>query len=650
MARTDNSESRGNRPAEYHTSIDEDKKREAGQVKMWRMRVLRASGKLNISSRVADSKRGDEYLDGTKEDKTRRRIYLRYLPSLLEELHRKTLPAIPVPRVEARSPAASLPAVTAEGLPGPSLADMSRSLMDLCFNSPYSDVSQVCEQLQWDDDRAGIAIAKTVWYTETEDADPRVIEDENRLGLEVEAAQAENMEPMRAHVTEADADYVHIGVHQPHLDALPWEAPGRMELEAHIREHQARMVIIKRERPRLERVPWWKFVYDPDVSWDKRGWECEERSVRIQELIDEGYRNINPHNLPPERTEGAAKVGYEECTARIFEIHDRRTGRKLVIPADATASEGLFLYQGEWLYGGIDIYQRFISRTREAERHYGFRTIEMAAPILDELAQVDADIRRHVESHADYKLGLPPNTPAKVKAQLKNPDARFFDVTPEMQKMWEYAPPPIPETLQNQHDRLWNGLRRVIMVGAEETQAEHAHAVTATESSHRTEVYEGKKENRQERMGKFLANVARNFLALYRQFGSQAVLVRVIGPAGPEYPRLVPADIPDDLDVYLDIAGESDTAKAQKLVFIAGFAAWLATVPIPVDWQKLAERYARRGGIQHPEEFLVGSAQAGMAQPGSSQPGMPAEQNQGGSVQGPARPAQPQQQLQQVGA
>lgn len=623
----DNS-TKGNRPGEYKRPEDVGRRIEAMLVQMWRRRITRAADVLGIAARVKDAKAGDEYLEGKAVAKNDRVIYYRYLLPLLEEAHRKTLPAVPGPQAEPRTeeantPIGTEPVIGPDGAPqtvpaGPTWAELAQELIDLCFNSPYADVPEVMEDMQWDDARGGVAFLKTQWHIEAEPAEVVPEMDDERQALAVQQAEAENEDPARAAIAASDIDYIHVDVHGEAIDSVRMmhllqeaqagvpvpEPPELAALVAHVEDHQSRMVMVKRERPTVERVPWFLFVYDPDVPWRKRAWECEERSIRIGELLRMGCRNVNAQNLPAEQKPGEGMLPYEDRTGRVYDIHDRDAGMRYIIPV-AGPEDGAFLLKERWRWGSIDVYQPFVTRPYKPGQLVGIPSIQACIPILDKLARVDFYINRHVESHASYKVGLPEGTDSRVNGAMNDPDRRFFPVTPKMAAMgkMEWAPPPIPATLLEQRGNLIGELRRILGIDAQDTGAPQPHQITATESYNRAEAKQDRKHDRQERMGNLLARVAKNFLHLYKRFASQEVMARVLGPEGATFHRFNPADIPDDLDVYFDIQAETEDQKAQTDAKWEQIIQTAARIPVPINWQEMWEAYLTAKGIRHPERF-----------------------------------------------
>lgn len=562
---------------------------------MWRSRIRRQADLLMLDQRKVEAAKGDAYLDGTVTVKAGQKLYMRYLLPLIEDLHRKTLPSIPTPRVEAR------------GERGALFEDQARQLLDIQFNAPYSTIKGVCNDLQWDDSRSGRAWAKTVWNVRSEEGSADIPQDPEQLAPEVERAQAENADPESASLTEKDVDYVHAQIHFEGAEAMP-EGPQRDALLTHAEDHAAAMTEVRREGPELERIPWYRFVYDTDVPWEKRRWEAEFQTPRVKELLDAGFKNINPHNLPPEiKPREDNNVAFEDRTCSVWHIHDRVSGKWFVISAKGPM-DGLFLHKAVWPYGTIDIYHPLTMRPQGAECEWGAATIQVALPILDRLAHVDFHIDRHVKRHADYKMGGPAsaNEPG-IKAGLNNPDqVTVFAGSPESwMAMKEIKPPPLPVGNIQQWERLMGELRRAIGADAQDTAAPNPHQITARESGERAQARQDRKTTRQETMGEFLAWVAKNFLMLYKEFATQNMLVRVLGPMGVAYKEINPADVPDDLDVYLDIKGESEEAKAERLQAVHMANEFIMTGAYPVDMQKWGEYLLRAYGILRPEQFRL---------------------------------------------
>uniref|UniRef100_A0A6M3LAX4 Portal protein n=1 Tax=viral metagenome TaxID=1070528 RepID=A0A6M3LAX4_9ZZZZ len=622
---------RGNRAKDYKEDallLDSEYK----QVRAWRQRIRRSMAILDVAGRTRAAEEGDKYLEGTKNAKNGRAVYLNYLLPAIEDLHRRTLPRVPVPRVEAQDEA------------GEPYEDKIRQIIARSFTDNAGRVEQVSNELIWDDDRFCMGIGKTTWESDYEPATPSEVTDTDQIALDVDRATEEHADIMRAKVAENDMDDVHLKIHIPLMDTMMPGDPNFWFLYQHISEHRDRMTVVKREHPVLERTPTYRFVYDTDVPWHKRAWEAELKSERIQKLLDKDYRNINKDNLQLEVKSGETQnIPFGDMTARIWEIHDRSENKFYIIPADGP-QDALFLHKGKWEFDELDIYLPLVFRPYKPEKTHGASTIQLAIAVLDELATVDFHIRRHVEMHSDYKTySVKGSLSAEDKSAMNDPNRRHIELSPEaILGFKEQQPPAIPPTLLEFRELLLSELRRLLGNDAQDTGASNPHRVTATESAHRGEVRQERKTDRQEIMGKFLGRVANNFLSLYRKFGTLAIRARVLGPEGATYPTILPADIPEDLDVFFDIRGESEEAKMQEIDTATRYKDFLLTGVYPTDWQKFTEWYGRKMGVRRPEQFRLELPQG---VPSGAQPmGQPGVPNENQPMQFPGGQQMPQEQ------
>jgi len=609
-----------------YRSIAADTKSDAARVSVWHDRIKTAQISLRLGERIKKAERGDEYLHGKATTKNAKTIYLRYLLPLLEEMHRKTIPSIPSPSVEAKTQATEM------------FEDKARSLIDLSFNSPYSNMETAANYVQWADDRFGIGFIKTVWEVDYEPSSPAEPKDVEQIAIEVERAWAENDNPQDANITEQDLDYVHAMIHAEALQQTGPMDPRFQQLLVHLQETEARLTMIKRERPVCRTVATDRFAYDDSVPWELRAWEAEKCCERLADLRKMGCKNLNPGNLKAKAPKGRVQATFDELVGEVWKIHDRRTGQHLMIAAEGR-KDGEFLKKEDWSYGPIDIYRPFVTRPTGNNRKHGESNIDACIPILDELAIVDFSIQRHVENHSDYKVFVPKGTPDYVKSGLNNPNQKFVEIPPDMfGKVQDYAPPPIPVTLQDQRDSLLGELRRELGIDAQDTGTPNPHQITATESNYRGQARAAKQSDRQKIMGIWLAGIARNFLGLYRKFATQDILVKTIGPEGPMYPQINPADIPEDLDIYLDVQGETDEGRQERMANVQAWAMFHLGLDLPTDAQKLSEFVGRAFGIKRPEQFRMAMPEG----PGD-QMAMPQQQavptQQGGNFSPASKPA-----------
>lgn len=613
----DNTIQRGNRPADYKANAA-DLTSEQLRVRRWRQYINRSRILRELNDRTEAVMAGDEYLDGKKVVKNSRSVYLNYLMPLLEEEHRNTLPSIPSCRVEPRNEAAAK--VTAK----------IREFLDVCFSAKDFQVKSVADELQWDDDRWGEGYGKTIWRVDVERAQAPTL-DVDQMALEADRAMAENGDLVNMTVSEADQDYTHVKIHQELLDTLDPMSAEAGELQAHIDEHMTRMEVIAKEHPVLERVAPDKFFFDCDVPWPKRAWEAELKSVRIQTLMDWKYKNVNPENLPAETPVGeGAPLAYQDMTAQIYEIHDRRDNKFYVISAEGP-EDGLFLLQGEWQYSGVDVYVPLVFRPYKPAQAHGKSTIQACLGKLDELAKIDFYIGRHVENHANQKEFIPKGGDPATKAQLKNPDTRFVEADAAFLSQYtQQKTNPIPDTLLQRREQLLGELRREIGADAQNVAANASFQMTATEAANRQSSYNGRKADRQERMGEFLSHVAHNFLALYKTFATQKVSVRVANPEGVAYDDLNPSDIPQGVEVHLDIRGETPESKAEDAQKAIAYGNLLASLGYQIDLDVFNNWAGPRFGFMRPETLRL---QAPQGQPLGMAPGMPGQTSQ--QMQGP---------------
>ncbi len=596
----------GNRPSEFKKEV------KPGIVRKWREILNRDISLLKIDKRIKSVKIGDRYIDGTMKTKNNRTIYLRYALPLLEEMHRRTLPRIPTPNIKARNQRAE------------DSIDVLREFSDTLMNTVHSRVLQVAEEAQWDDTRAGVGFVRAGWETVTKKRDPELPTDPVQIQSEIDAATEESLNPLAAAIAEDDLHELHAILHNRVLVTMVPFTEEYWALQNHTIAHDAASVEVRSERIRLHRVPWYLFVYDTDVIWEERGYEAEMKSRKVQDLLDQGYKNINRTNTPPEEKSGESALPFEQKTIRVWEIHDRLKGELIVIGRDGPL-DGAPLFKGDWPFGEIEIYFPVIMRKALPEQTYGEATIQMLIPILDQLAAVDFYISRHVENHASAKIPMLDSdlSAQRTKQALNDPNSKYYPISDKMAAIGglkHTPPPPIPQTLLDFRNTLLSELRRVTGSDAQDTGASNPHKVTAQESRHREGVRDERKTDRQEIMGKMLAWANSTFLAMYKKFGTLAVTIRTYGPEGVNYHRVVPDDIPSGIDIDFDIKGETEEAKANKIVAWQTYNQYLLTIAefSPSDWTELRSAYGRALGINRPERFIARQGEPQPLQGGSN--------------------------------
>ncbi len=117
---------------------------------------------------------------------------------------------------------------------------------------------------------------------------------------------------------------------------------------------------------------------------------------------------------------------------------------------------------------------------------------------------------------------------------------------------------------------------------------------------------------------------------------AKARLWSTLGPAGAQYVALNPALMPEEIDIYLDIEGATDGARAQSVQAWNQYIQILQATPgFMADWNVVIEDYARANNIPHPERHRASAPQGMGGQPGQigGVPGMagePAQQPAGG--------------------
>lgn len=610
---------KGNKPKDFKEDAP-DLTLEHAQVKAWRDLIDRAAGQLHLAERIEAAAEGDEYLDGTKVvKKGTKKIYGKYLLPLLEDVFRAGLPEIPEARVEARNQAAEV------------FEDQARALLSVTMGSDYAGVLSRMRQLQWDDARCGAAFVKTVWEIDFQTDNPADTRDIEQLAFQVEDAEAENAQILAGETVQvkpSDVAYTHLAVHDELDEMVQPGSPEAVGLAQHKAEHEASEAVIMRERPVLKRVPWYRFVYDNDVPWEERTWEAEQASEKVSDMLEWGFQNLNKENLHLEVKEGeAGQLEAELLTAKVWHIRDRRTGEHIVISADGPR-EGLFLKKKKSRYGSIDIYQRLVMREWKVEDGHGLATIEQAIPLLERLADIDFNIDRHVEEHADHKTVLPQMAgAAKLKAGLKDPNRRFVDADPAIVAgMKEVQSPPIPDSLLIQHQRVYEQLRHLVGADPQDTGTPFPSVITATESAKRGESRAERADDKQGIIGALLGCVGKNFLSLYKKFATQGVLVRIIGPRGAQYKSINPTDIPEELDIYVDVVGETDSGRERRQIQADAYGLHLdkmQAMGTPVNWMRWNTWYGRLKGIRNPAEFVLVETAVAPGQEGGEAPEQP---------------------------
>lgn len=612
---------RGNAPDTFKR-LTPDKgspKSELARVRVWNQRIKRAQEVLRHDELLEKARKGAEYLTGEKITKGQK-VYMPYLTPMLEDSHRRTFPSIPSPRIEERTETVSV------------FADQIRELVNYVTNAPRTSFRKTAEQVQWDDDLYGVGFMKTVWRVKHDPLEPARVTDPLQLEPQVAKALEENLDPLSARVAEDDLDHVHHRVHMDELAAMAQEDPRNGPLNEHLAAHEAELVTIRREFPVVERVHPLRFVYDTDESWENRAWEAELVSMRITDMFEMKYKNLNIENLMPEN-KGKFIENWEDMTARVWQVHGRRENKYFVVPVNDTG-EGLFLFQSDWPYGPLDIYVPVVFHPQDPDVLTGESVVALTMPTLDRLAEVDFFIDRHVKTHASYQALFPSGSLSNDdRAGLNDPNKRRVDLAPEaIMGMKELKPPPIPDTLLQFREILVANLRKITGSDAQDTGEANPHQITASESVRRGASSDARLDTRQEVLGAALAQVSVNFLGLYRKFATKNISISntaAIETGAPEFLSIDPSDLPADIYLFFDLKGETDEVRQAEFANAREWGDVVIAHGYPLDIVQFDEYLGRRAGIRRPEQFRQQLAEAGGIAPQS--PGIPGETSGAGA-------------------
>jgi hypothetical protein len=602
----------GNRIDEYKT-LAAKQTNDREKVTVWLERIKRAQALLRLAERAAIAEKIKEYMVGKAPEyhggKTLQKFYQPYLYPILKDAFSRTVQAIPAPAVEADDETTD------------AFADRARSVLAVAFRDRRVNIRNACTDALWGDASWGAAFFKVTWRLSYTDAQPEHVTDEEIVSLQVTDAQMENADPQSAMLADADIHAIHMKVHAQHLDTMLPEDPMYGVLSAHMQAHRAESLQILHEHPYVEVLRADRYVYDPDKPWHERDWEAELRSRRISTLRDMGMKNLNPENLPPEEKPGEQReVPYEDMTALVWEIHDRRTGQWFIIPAKT--HDGLFLHKGEWPWkgqrGDIDIYVPFVAQPWQmgTTQLDGIPVAALCMHVLDQLAVIDAAIARHVEEHLDYKWFVPQGFSKELKRDLNDPNKKFIEVGPEaMAGMKEYAPPPIPAPLLEARELHLQMLRNLTGGDPQDTGGDHSHQISATESARRSDMADQRIVDKQESLGDCLGEVAKIILALTKAFKVKAIATRTVGAAGTTFETVDPSDLPSDIDVTVDLRAETESARAMEYAAVKDWGEFALAMQYPLMGNSEFVEYAgRKAGIRRPERFREAMAMP-MGQP-----------------------------------
>jgi len=575
----------------------------SNRVEMWRLRIEQAREHLHLADRIGLAEDANVYLCGGKEvpgkgrAEKRARIYINYSLPLLREQHRGSIPEIPTPVVEARTKAAAVKQAT------------TQQFLNYLFEKHAPVLEKVIDDGQWDDNTMGVTIFRADWSMQSVDANP--ISEMSQENVDVQRARAEAEStgqdklgnPADPVIATSDLDIIHIEIHDGYLQSLDPVSPEHSELAQHVELHRARLTTITEEDVRVERVSPYNYIFDDSAGWRKRGWECEIKSVRVKYLIDNGYKNVFPANVPPINT--SASIPYEDKLVRIGEIHDRLNGKEYVIPMDGSGD--LFLMDRPWRYGNLDIYYLDVFNPYHPDQSWGVPAMITLKPILDELAKVDYYIQRHVANHPTPKILVPkgPGT-GDIKKGMKDPSQMILEVPQEQAAGINiFSPPPIPATLTEWRNSLLNELRRVVGLDAQQTGQSNPHQVSATETYTRAVEGADRVSDRQKVITKFLSWLGGMFLGLYKNHAEKAVEVKINVGQGPEWTLIQPEDLMLDIDISFFIEALTDKGRAENILLVREVNTYLRQSQAPVDYDLLDVWSLRKLGLRRPAQFRI---------------------------------------------
>ena len=575
---------------------------------MWRRRIKRSKIDLMIPERVEIARESDRFLGGgkivPKKGGSMARVYLNYALPLLEELHRGSIPTIPTPIVEARTEAAAGPNNTRE--------QATQRFMGFIFDKYENDILEAMDSIQWDDDKMGASILRVDWKQKTVDANPAGDISQENVDVQVRKSQEENLDPSSRIITDSDLDIIHLEQHQAFAATIDPASPEYQDLTDHIREHTTRLSVVTQEGVRIARVRNDRYFYDQYRGWKDRGWEAELKFARAKFLIENGYKNVTPDNAPArqsnqeldQRDTNDDDIAYEDKTIAIFEIHDRLNNKEIVLAADGP-EDGLPLMERPWRYGELDIYKLRPFHVFEPSLSWGEPLMHVMIPILNELAIVDYYIQKHVQNHASAKTQIPSGAGgSKIKKAYNDPNARFIPVPPEMMgQIKTDNPPPIPKTLLERQALLINDLRRAVGLDAQDTGAANPHQQSATESFARSQAGAGRIEDRQKVIAEFLSWVGETSLKLYKDFAMMATEVSINTEIGQEWTTIEPRDLPVDINISFDVESVTDRGRAERVSRVDRVIATAASLPIPIDYDRLFTWSMKELGLKRPEQF-----------------------------------------------
>jgi len=611
-------------------------RRPAGRAEMWVRRLNDAYERLDIAARKLAHDEGIGILEGRGVGQWKRKDNRTYLDlndglPAFEDVVNSSLPAIPTPDVEAE-------------LTGDVIVErLCEALLEQTYR--LADVEETTRECLWDNCAWGEAIAKAGWFMQKRHA--TVQYDDIDQESQVAEAHRELVEGFQ--IAEGQNHAIHVEVHLADVERIAEVDPQDPILEqlfAHVHEgHMSRMAETVLEHPEMSRVDPGKFLYDPFAEkWADRQWEAELCTERIEAIRGwRGARNITRENLPANETSELRdtpmdNLDYMQARADVWKIHDRLNDTYLIIPArgdDGSWEEDILpILESQWPYP-CDIYESLVMRKTEGGKVRGLPTLELAIPILTELARVNRTMRRHVEKHSQYRRGFPRGTiDAKGKAQLGDSEKDIFEYPMSAGPGVEIKPPPIPDTLLQRRDQLMQDLRRLLGSDIITQGGDTPHQISATEAAARSGYHDTRSTRAQTKVDRFLSELSYKFLALYKKFydPEEAIPLPIPTPAGVVYIALLPKQIPDRLKIVLDVSSTTVGAKQQRAIerqnyFTSLMQSGLGDIrSIFEDWGRLIDIHEPSRLFADPsvvQARLAGAGQEGQPGAGPAGPGTP---------------------------
>ena len=610
---------------------------ESGRADLWHQRLIRAREMLELDQRRDHRKMVLPFIDGSyRDDPNGDHVYLNEALPALEDVVFGTLPELPPVDVEARQ------------MEQEDLADAMAALTDATLDSGISRAYSRMIDAEWDEISWGIGILHTKWLEKTTRENYRATGDPDYLRPHIITAMRENQDPQNAVLAGTDDHAIHIQLHAG--------VPG---LETHVSDHWARFGLLSWAHPIVRRVDPDCFLYDPDAKdWEDRDWEAELVDEKVIDLQDiPGIKNLTPENCPtidefgryetdPKRIE--ASFDFEKTRVLVWQIHDRANDSYTILPFQQ--KDGVKpIFEDSWPYGSLDTYYAVVHRPIAGQIH-GQVTLQLIAPIIEELARTNADIRRHNRNASKAK-------PITVRGALDqqafnelNDDKKWIATLPNAESLAmlkDWKPPSTPRELLDHRDLLLAELRRLLGSEAMSQGAANPHKITASEAQLRGGYLQDRLKRRKEGVSKVLAWLSTNILLLYRQFADGPLMVRVMGPQGLVVKQLDPAAIPEDIAVRLDIEAVSEARKSEGAQREQQWIKMVTSIMPPGMYNplRLLMDYGKALGKRNPERIFIGPEEQAMTTgPG---PNMGSQPGQGNVIpfpgaQGGPAPAVPQ--------